>query len=222
MFARCTALVALLMLFCAAPLPARAADTPAAMTVAKYVDDQDLYRSTHPAVEKKLRVKENYKYYDIQGESAADLRRQMRQNGTKWNDGKVYAALTTWDISYDYDIASENGRYSLASVTTDIDIVFHLPRRLDSVAVSKELSGQWSDYMEHLNVHEMGHRDLAVKSAAHINELLASLGSFGSKGELRSEAERVVKAELKKMKELQVSYDADTHHGEKQGAILPD
>jgi len=164
-------------------------------------------------------VKENYQYYDIDGNCATDLLRQMREKGTKWNDGKVYAALTTWDISYHYDLAEDNGRYFLKDVTTDVDIVYHLPRR-GAVKGTDPMTGVWDPYYDHLKTHEYGHKDLAVKAAAEINDALASLGSFQSKSELEDQAKALVHDKLKRLRDVQIAYDDETHHGETQGAIL--
>jgi len=172
-----------------------------------------------PEVSCELKIKERYEYYDVNGGSIGDLQKQIKENGTKWNDGKTYAAVTNWDIRYDYDVLNDNGRCSVKSAKTDVSIVYHLPRRIISPS-SASLAPVWDDYMAHVKVHEFGHKDIAVKTAGEINEALASLGSFPSKKELEREAKRVVNEKLQQMKDAQVAYDARTRHGETQGAIL--
>lgn len=180
------------------------------------VQEQDLNRAIKG--EPRLIISEDYTYYDVNGSSASEVRRQMRANGTKWNDGQVYAALTTWDISYNYGIASENGSYRVDDIRTTIDIHYTLPRWKPGTTPPENLA--WQSYSEKLLEHEVGHGDLAVEGAAAVNKALAGLGSFASKDELRREAERAVQAALKQLKQVQVAYDDHTRHGETQGAVL--
>lgn len=172
-----------------------------------------------PEVSCELKVREKYQYYEVDGGSAAELRRQMKRSGTKWNDGRTYAAVTSWDIRYRYDISFDEGKCSVKWVKTDVDIVYQLPRRI-ALKADPELSLLWEDYMLRLKEHEYGHKDLAVKAAAEINQALSSLENFGSQEELEQEARRRADEKLRQLKEVQVKYDDDTRHGETQGAIL--
>ena len=166
-----------------------------------------------------LKVREGYRYYALKGKSIDELRAQMEHGGTKWNDGKVYSAMTNWDIHYKYDVACRNGRYTVKSVDTSVDIHYFFPR-LDSAACSPSLAAVWREYMTHLQRHEFGHKDLAVKAASEMNEMFATLPSFGTEEELATEVERRTKEKFRHLKEVQVEYDRDTRHGETQGATL--
>lgn len=179
-----------------------------------------LFENSPPDPSCELNVKERYQYYDIDGNSVDDLRKQMRNNGTRWNDGKIYAALTTWDIRYNYDIQTEDGKCAVKSVKTDVDIVYHLPRRITNNA-EDELARTWDNYYERLKEHEYGHKELAVKAAGEINETLASLDRYSSRAELEREVKKAIQAKLSKLNQLQVEYDEHTNHGATQGAILP-
>ena len=200
--------------------PALAADTnPSAnVKLAKYDDRNPYPQKLKPDVA--LEISEKYLYYDIDGQSSQELYHSMKTNGTKWNDGKVYAALTTWDIDYNYKIEKIDGRYFIKSASTDVAIIYRFPRWVPSTPPQQQMTEAWAAYMDNLKVHEFGHKDLAVKAASEINGRLASLGGFGSKSELDREAEKVVKGKLKEMKVAQVDYDSETHHGETQGAML--
>jgi len=176
-------------------------------------------KSTGPDVSCELRVSERYQTYDIDGTTCDQLRCQMRNHGTKWGDGETYAAETTWDIHYNFDVAFEQGRCSVKSVKTDVDIIYHLPHRV-AFNGDAELASRWDDYLDHLKRHEFGHKELAVKAAEEINEILSSLGSFDSQSALEREASRRTEEKFRSMAQAQVQYDDATRHGEKQGAIL--
>ena len=167
-----------------------------------------------------LKVTERYKFYNIAGKSVDEWRKQMKQNGTKWNDGSVYSALTSWDIDYSYDISRDGGRYSIKSVNTKVDIVYRLPR-LISAGSDPELTMLWNEYLARLQEHEFGHKDLAVKAASEINEVFASLGTFASKRDLEREIKLRTEEKFQRLKEIQIAYDDETKHGVTQGAILP-
>jgi predicted secreted Zn-dependent protease len=208
------------LLFCASPLLAADVNISNNLQITKNYADDDSFRQKRHEVPRTLRINENYDFYDIEGTIFAELKQQMRQKGTKWNDGKIYAALTTWDIRYKYEITEESGNCRIRSVVTDISAVYHLPNWTAVAAAAPELAGKWETYMKHLMEHEYGHKDISVKVAAEINQALAGLGSFSSKEELEKEAKRLVKAKLTRLRELQIAYDEETDHGLKQGVLL--
>lgn len=208
------------LFFCAAPVFANETNL-SDIKIAKYSADNPLLKYKMEEASRKLRIDEKYDFYDIKGTSIAELKHQMKQGGTKWNDGKVYAALTTWDIQYDYEIIEKNGSYSIKSVATDISVVYILPNRVTAEADAPDLQAvEWRKYMDRLKEHEYGHKDISVKTAAEINEALASLGSFSSRADLDKSAKLLVEAKFKQLKKLQIAYDEETQHGITQGAIL--
>ncbi|WP_239028061.1 DUF922 domain-containing protein [Geomonas subterranea] len=166
-----------------------------------------------------LKVREGYRFYDISGRSLDDLVEQIRLNGTKWNDGKVYSAMTNWDIHYKYEVTCQNGRYSVKSAATRVDILYNMPR-LNLATCAPELAGTWSEYLTHLQRHEFGHKELAVKAASEMNEMFGTLPSFSSEEDLAAEITRRTEEKFHNLKELQIGYDHDTRHGETQGAVL--
>ncbi|MBU5635779.1 DUF922 domain-containing Zn-dependent protease [Geomonas sp. Red69] len=166
-----------------------------------------------------LKVREGYRFYDISGKTLDDLVEQIRVNGTRWNDGKVYSAMTNWDIHFKYDVTCQNGRYSVKSAATRVDILYNMPR-LSQATCAPELAGVWSNYLVHLQRHEFGHKDLAVKAASEVNEMFGTLPSFASEEELAAEIGKRTAEKFRMLKEVQIEYDHDTRHGETQGAVL--
>ena len=210
-----------LLLCCVVPLLPTEAHTFEGTQLAKLsLDDlQQPHRSREAS--RTLKINETFEFYDIKGSSIAELEQQMRLHGTSWDDGKVYAAVTSWDIRYHYEIAEEAGNYSIDSVVTDVFVIYRLPRMAASSSLdSGPLSQQWETYLKHLKEHEYGHKEISLKAAAEINQSLAELGSFSSKGALKKEAKRLVAIALKRLKQLQVAYDEETRHGVQQGAVL--
>lgn len=166
-----------------------------------------------------LKVREGYRFYDITGKTLDDLIQEIKLNGTKWNDGKVYSAMTNWDIHYKYEVICQNGRYSVKSAATRVDILYNMPR-LNLATCAPELVTTWSNYLTHLQGHEFGHKDLAVKTASEVNEMFGTLPSFAREEDLAAEITKRTEEKFKKLKEIQIEYDRDTRHGETQGAVL--
>lgn len=209
-----------LAVLCATPVFGDGGTTTSTIKLAKFIE-QKKPELRQPEAASQVKVTEKYNLYEIDGASADELRAQMKRNGTTWNDGKVYAALTTWDIRYNYDIKSSNGRYYLDAIKTDVDIVFHLPRLVPQKA-SAQLTASWNDYLTHLKAHEYGHRDIAVAVGQEIYQGLASLGAASSRKELDDTANKIVREKFQHLKQAQVDYDLETRHGKKQGAVLLD
>ena len=211
-------LIVTLCLVCATPVLAE--ERAGEFKVARYNEESQYPNKPEPKPELLLQVDEKYEYYDIDGSSLEELRKKMRSNGTKWNDGKTYAALCTWDIKYRYDVRKQDGLHSIKSATTDVSIVYRFPKWTPPATAPEPVVNSWKRYIDKVHEHEFGHRDLAVKSAEEINEALAAIGSFTSERELNREAKKAVQATLKKLKEVQIAYDDHTRHGETQGAVL--
>ena len=190
--------------------------------LAKYLEQELPLLERHEALLPQVKVSEKYDYYDVDGATPDELRSQMKRNGTTWNDGKVYAALTSWDIRYHYDITTSNGRFSLNSIVTDVDIVFHLPRLVPTAKTSQGLTASWNSYLANLRTHENGHRDIAVDIGREIYQVLSTMGSRASRSELEENAKTLLKAKFQRLKQDQIAYDQETHHGKKQGAVLMD
>lgn len=189
----------------------------AGMLLLFFAFSSTVFASEAPSCE--LKVREGYRFYDISGNSLNQLREQINQKGTKWNDGKIYSALTNWDIHYKYSVTNNKGRYSVRSADTTVEICYYLPR-LDANSCTPELASRWKDYLAHLQRHEYGHKALAVQTASQVNEMFATLPSFGSEEELAAEITKRTEEKFRHLKEIQIDYDRDTRHGETQGAML--
>lgn len=179
-----------------------------------------LLAGTWSAPSCQLTAKERYTYYEISGKDLDDLRREMNLKGTVGEDGRVYSGLTSWDINFVYEIAQDGSGYRVKSATTNVDIEYRMPR-VGTSWTDPDLGLVWRRYLERLQQHEFGHKNLAIEAASEINELLASLPAFPTADALAAEVTRVTDEKFRVLKEKQVGYDDETRHGETQGAVLP-
>lgn len=166
-------------------------------------------------------VNEQYAYYEISGETANELRRQMSRNGIKWDDGNTYDALTTWNVKWDYEY-----NCSLQGCTADgfkpvVDITFRYPKWARTNAAPEPLAAKWDAYMKNLITHENGHRDMAVEAAAQLSRIVAELPPAPSRTELDRKIEAVTGEWIAKLNTDEKNYDSTTVHGATQGAVFP-
>lgn len=199
-------------------LPARAESPRTTILVAKYDNSAPFPVKKHDF---NTEISERHEYYDVSGTTPDEIRRQMTKNGTKWDDGQTYDAVTTWDIKYRYDTTREEGKCYVSSARTNVGITFRYPRFTPKPATPASVRSQWDAYMNNLVIHEEGHRDLAVNAAHDISESLSSMEGFGSCREADKAVKEVAQEKLARMKQAQKDYDTTTRHGATQGAVFP-
>lgn len=201
------------------PLAAAQAEPPrTTVLVAKY---DGASPSGIPKKDFRTEITEEHEYYDVSGATPQEIRRQMTKNGTKWDDGETYDSVTTWDIKYRYDTSREGNGCYVTSAKTKIGIVFRFPRFTPQADTPDSIRNRWNSYMNNLQAHEMGHRNLAVDAAHEISESLSAMGGFSSCREADKAVAAVAEEKLSRMKKAQIDYDATTRHGATQGAVFP-
>ena len=166
-------------------------------------------------------VKISYKYYDIEGWTADDLRQQMDRLGIRWTNGKTYDAYTGWNVNWHYRHRMIDGECSMVKVTTTVKVEFRLPRWTDSENAPVALQKKWDDYMQALRHHEDGHKDFGIKAAAEIERALAELEPAESCEDLAEIANGLGEQIISKYADDERVYDAETNFGKTQGAVFP-
>lgn len=174
-----------------------------------------------PASVFKPLVTEKYEYYQVSGKTETELRRQMTANGTKWDDGRSYDSLTTWNVHWNYDYDCSGGLCRPKAFATTVDITFRYPQWARSQDAPDPLVAKWNAYMKNLITHENGHRDMAVQAAAELARRAAELPPARGRAELDREVDSLVEAWNAKLSDDEKQYDATTIHGTTQGAVFP-
>lgn len=182
--------------------------------------DKDLLLRRKYNVAKPM-IAEKYEYYEIRGDDEKEIRRQMGQNGTKWNDGKTYDSVTRWDIDWDYGYDSAPQGCKVDSFRTILKITFRYPKWLRTDNAPQSLADKWDGYMKNLVLHETGHRDIAVEAAANISRAVAELPTARSCADLDREVRTLCREIAAKLTRDEKEYDTTTNHGTTQGAVFP-
>ncbi len=166
-------------------------------------------------------VTEKYEYYEVRGDNEKALRCQLDQNGCTWDDGKKYDSVTAWHVKWDYDHEQTAETCQADSFRATVDITYRYPKWVRGDKAVQPLVSKWENYMQNLAVHEKGHRDLAVEAAAELTRAVAELPPARSCGDIDREVKALCRTYMQKLSADQKTYDAETTHGVKQGALFP-
>lgn len=166
-------------------------------------------------------VNEKYEYYEIRGNDERELRRQMNRNGTKWDDGKTYDSVTSWNIRWDYDYNCGGHGCTAEGFKTRVNITFRYPKWVRSGDASPELVDKWERYMKNLIMHENGHADMAVRAAVKLGLAVSAMQPASTRADLDRAVRTLARNWNAKLSSDQREYDATTIHGTGQGAVFP-
>ncbi len=152
-------------------------------------------------------------YYDIHGMTAGELRSQMNELGpTDPNDHKRMDAVTLWNFRWNWP-GYGSAQCDLVSGSVTYEIKMTLPRMADQGRVSAGLNEKWNTYISALVGHERGHAEFVVKEAPEVLKAIKSASCLT--------ADAAAGHVLDIIRRHDRDYDAETNHGETQGASFP-
>ncbi len=162
-------------------------------------------------------------YYDIQGNSASDLRQQMSTLGPPdKKSGKIFDARTDWEIAWRfYYQNSLGGDCSIARAEVDVNLTFTFPRWLTPAEVSPGLLQKWENYQRALTAHEEHHAKLALAGGEAIYSAILAVPPAAACPDLESSANAAARQTFQQVQAQQEKYDSETNHGATQGAVFP-
>jgi predicted secreted Zn-dependent protease len=161
-----------------------------------------------------------FKFYDVRGSTAAELRAEIARLGPV-SEGTRHQGLTNWRITWQTVTTSDRGKCSAtaANVTYAVEIV--IPRWVNEVGAPQALSTSWRTYLTGLLRHEHGHRDIAEEGVEEVRRVLKNPVSQATCAAAAAALNGAGKAIVDKTGARQRQYDKDTDHGRGQGVRLP-
>jgi predicted secreted Zn-dependent protease len=102
-----------------------------------------------------------------------------------------------------------------------VQVTFTLPQWEPPPAASKELIDQWNAYLDALQQHENGHREIGVAAGQAIYQALGRLPSYDACDALERAADAACQQILDQHRQQELDYDQATNHGATQGAHFP-
>lgn len=100
---------------------------------------------------------EDTRYYDVAGETAAEIWREMKTYGPVGKDGVRYNGNTKWSVRWRYPYARSAEGCATGPVAVKLSVVYTLPSWGRPRGASSELASQWNEFIEALDEHERGH-----------------------------------------------------------------
>lgn len=159
-------------------------------------------------------------WYDVEGDTASELRASLDARGPATPDGVRHDAYTSWFVTLRIPTARTDEGCVPGPVTATVRVTITLPR-WRGFADGDPLTARWRRHLDALKEHESGHRDNGFRAAAHITDLLPSLPARPTCEEAEAEANQVALEVVERYRKQDVEYDQETHHGETQGAVFP-
>lgn len=167
-------------------------------------------------------VQTRYRYYPITGATAADLRSQMAKLGPiDRSEGRRYDANTDWTVKWTYRFARSPHQCRVRSASSNVSVLFTLPRWKAPAQVERSLLTDWQRYLIALQTHEDGHKDNGIAASNDILQTLRQLPAAASCQELEKTIQTATRRVIYHYNQKDIHYDRTTQHGSTQGAIFP-
>lgn len=160
-------------------------------------------------------------YYDITGNSAHALRRQLNAKGPLDVSGKRFDAYTRWRVQWHDRYRPTASGCEFTSVTVSVEGTIIMPRWADESDAPQALEQDWNRYVAALHRHEQGHYVHGLDAAREIGALGQSFHAAGDCPAFVADFNRQASAIIKRYAAMDETYDRDTDHGKTQGAVFP-
>ncbi|MDP1976300.1 DUF922 domain-containing protein [Undibacterium sp.] len=163
----------------------------------------------------------DYIKYPVRHEVGTSLARAIN-SATPVSVGHMkYYSHTRWDMQwrYTYDKTSDLRTCKVKSLYVTLKATITLP---ELSSKDDKVIAQFNNYLQALKKHELGHLQIAQEAAKKIESNLLAHPALPSCEILKAALNENGLALTEEAKTQGVQYDAQTRHGQTQGAYLPD
>ncbi|MFA6493062.1 MAG: DUF922 domain-containing protein [Patescibacteria group bacterium] len=159
-------------------------------------------------------------YYQVYGYTPYQVRAQLNECGSKSGD-EAYDAYTSYYINWNYNLAPTTNGCSIKNAVVGAKIDYFYPKWEDPGNAEEGLAKRWQTYMTNLIIHEEIHKDISIAGAQAILDALSKISTYPTCDEASSAAATAANNLFEDYKAQNAAYDAETNHGETQGAVFP-
>jgi len=133
--------------------------------------------------------------------------------------GQAADALTVWDLEWTYAERPSADGCTLRDVHVNLTVTMTLPRWNPPGDAAPRVVAVWRDYLDHVKIHEAGHRSIAEHYAQRLLTALTGLraASCDAVWDAASRTAARVNAEGQARNR---AYDVETKNGQTQGVVL--
>ncbi len=164
-------------------------------------------------------IVEDVEYYDVAGSTSEQVRASLEKVRPLGRRGVRADALTSMDVSWQFQLAKGEGGCAVVSLATKLNAVITLPRWTDRQA-GTSLTERWDRYSNALKRHEEGHMEIGREGVAALHKRLSALTAPSCK-QLAQLIEATGHEALDALEEQNLAYDRETKHGVLQGVAWP-
>lgn len=163
-------------------------------------------------------VTRTYAYFDVRGNSAADLDRQLRDRGPFLESDKTHhAGASTMRFDTTVKYRNSGGICSIAKVEVALNARITLPRwRRTGTSPDPDLAIVWDALSQDIRRHEEGHVSLARRNAERLEADIRRLPSRRGCEALKADVARTTAAVLARDDRDQQAYDRAEQAGFKR------
>ncbi|HYK82213.1 MAG TPA: DUF922 domain-containing protein [Gemmatimonadales bacterium] len=158
------------------------------------------------------------RYYDVTGSSVAELRDAIHRLGPR-EEGRSADALTLWDLEWTYGERPSAGGCTLRDVRVRLTVTVTLPRWQPPADGSPGLVAAWHTFLDHIKIHEAGHRAIAEEYARRLVTALNALRAATCDAVWDAAAETASRVNAAG-RAANRAYDVETKNGQTQGVVL--
>lgn len=162
-----------------------------------------------------------YIYHPIAGSTGNELRAQMDQLGRTDESGHHWDAYTEWYVNWSYPYSTLNNNCTTGPIKVQVEITFTFPQWSAPENATQDLIDKWNAYLNALQLHEDGHRQIATQAGYEILRAINALPAYPSCAELEQAADTTGEDILEQYRQQEAIYDQNTEHGVTQGVHFP-
>jgi predicted secreted Zn-dependent protease len=165
----------------------------------------------------------NVDYYDVTGETGAELVREMSRLGPPDLDkpGERFWARLGWRVNWQYRYAEADGTCGITNATLTVRLDFIYPRWANFDDGPPDLQALWGPFMEATRKHEQQHAKHGTDAALAIEAMLLGHERMPTCTALQQSADARAHEIADAASAKDVEYDRLTQHGLTEGISLP-
>lgn len=174
----------------------------------------------HAGASASIDITEQTRHYPVTVEAGQMLKKALTNSTPIRKNNRHWYGETQWNINPRYRFRKLSGGCYVNERTVELSIIFTLPELEDEAAIPPGLQLQFNLFYNALYQHELGHKELGLKAANEVYELLSEPNIFSDCGALQLNVNDEIRAVISKYQRLNQQYDIDTQHGKTQGAVI--
>lgn len=164
-------------------------------------------------------LNETYLYYDVRGNTAPQIRKDINEKRLLGAASDQYDAQTLWSLTLRYKYRENKTTCSVSSASVSVIISYRIPRWQVSQSADSQVREAWDKYITLLKAHENGHGKITFEAGSQLYEkILATTtpstpGSQARCNALEIAIDNMISQEHRRVNEQQVEFDKQTNHG---------